>query len=48
MFHDSISRVVVKGGAGGALALPEFLVSEKKTEREMDSLLLSAPPGLKT
>ena len=48
MFHDSISRVVVRGGAGGALAPPEFWVSEKRTEREIDSLLLSAPPDLNT
>ena len=34
-------------GAGGALAPPEFGVSEKRTERETDSPLLSAPPDLK-
>ena len=39
-------RAVVRGGAGGALAPPEFGVSEKRTEREMDSLLLSEPQGL--
>ena len=38
-------RAGVREGAGGA---PEFGVSEKWTEREMDSLLLSAPPDLKT
>ena len=32
----------------GALAPPEFGVLEKRTEREIDSLLLSAPPDLKT
>ena len=41
-------RAVVRGGAGGALASPEFGVSEKRTERERDSLLLSAPSDLKT
>ena len=35
-------------GCWDALALPEFVVSEKKTEIQMDSLLLSAPPGWKT
>ena len=48
MFHSSIFRAVVKGVAGGALALPDFVVSEKKTVIQMDSQLLSAPPGLKT
>ena len=33
---------------GGAFAPPEFEVSEKRTEREMESPLLSAPPSLKT
>ena len=42
------SRAVVRGGAGDALAPPEFGVSEKRTERELDSLLLLAPPDLKT
>ena len=37
--HD---RAVIRGGA------PEFWVSEKRTEREMDSLLLPVPPDLKT
>ena len=41
-------KAVVGGGSLGALALSEFGVSEKTTEREMDSLLLSAPPDLKT
>ena len=36
-------RAVVRGGAVGA-----FGVSGKMTEREIDSLLLSAPPELKT
>ena len=40
--------VVVRGGAGGTIAPPEFGVLEKRTEREMDSQLLSAPPDLKT
>jgi hypothetical protein len=41
---------VVRGGAGagGALAPSEFGVSGKRTEREIDSLLLSAPPDFKT
>ena len=43
-----LSRAVIRGGAEGALAPPEFGVLEKKTEREIDSLLLSAPPDLKT
>ena len=38
-------RAVVRGGA---LAPKEFGVSEKRTEREIDSLLLSAPSDLKT
>ena len=41
-------RAVVRGGAGDALAPPEFGALEKRTEREIDSLLLSAPPCLKT
>ena len=41
-------RAVVRGGAGGTLAPPAFGVLEKRTEREMDSLLLSAPPDLNT
>ena len=33
VFHNSISRAVVRvRGLLGALALPEFVVSEKKTE----------------
>ena len=43
-----VIRAVVRGGAGGALAPPEFGVSDKRTERELDSLLLLAPPDLKT
>ena len=38
-------RAVVRGAA---LASLEFEVSEKRTEREIDSLLLSAPPDFKT
>jgi hypothetical protein len=30
------------------LSTPEFGVSEERTEREIDSLLLSAPSDLKT
>ena len=41
-------RAVVRGGAGDTLAPPEFGVSEKRTEREKDSLLIPAPPDLKT
>jgi hypothetical protein len=37
-------RAVVTGGDGGALAPPKFGISEKRTEREMVSLLLSVPP----
>ena len=37
-------RAVVRGGAGDALTPPEFEFSEKRTERVMDSLLLSASP----
>ena len=37
----------VRGGDGGPLAPPEFVVSEKRTETEMTSLLLSAPSDLK-
>ena len=33
----------IRRGAGGALAPPEFGGSEKRTERETDSLLLIAP-----
>ena len=32
---------------GGTLAPPEFRVSEKRTEREIDSLLLPTPPDLR-
>ena len=41
-------RAVVRGVAGGAFVPPEFGVSEKRTERELDSLLLLAPTDLKT
>ena len=41
-------RAVVRGGAGGALAPPEFVVLENRAEREIDSLLISAPLDLKT
>ena len=34
-------RAVVRGGAAGALASPEFGCSEKRTEREMDSLSIT-------
>ena len=34
--------------AEGALAPPEFGVSEKRTERERDNVLLSAPSVLKS
>ena len=37
-------RAVVRGGAGGAISPSKFGVAEKRTEREIDSLLLSAPP----
>ena len=37
-------RAVVRGGAGDALTPPEFEFSEKRTERVMDSQLLSASP----
>ena len=40
--------VVVIGGARGVLAPLEFGVSEKKTELEIDSLLISVPSDLKT
>ena len=43
-----LNRADVRGGAGDNLAPPEFGVSQKRTEREMDSLLLPAPPDLKT
>ena len=38
---------VVIGGARGVLAPLEFGVSEKKTEIEIDSLLISAPSDLR-
>jgi hypothetical protein len=47
-FVEFRSLAVVRGGAGDAFAPPEFEVSEKRTEREMESPLQSAPPGLKT
>ena len=40
---DTNGKAVVTGGAP-----PDFGVSEKRTEREIDSLLLSAPSDLKT
>jgi hypothetical protein len=42
------NKAVVRRCVGGAKAPPEFGVPGKRTEREMDSLLLSAPPDLKT
>ena len=36
-------RAVVRGVAEGALAPPEFEVSEKRTETKIDGILLSAP-----
>ena len=50
-FHEVFTpelSTVVRGGVGGALAPLEFGVSEKRTERYMESLLLSATPDLKT
>ena len=44
----SDSRTVVRGGAGGTLAPPDFVVLEKRAEREIDNQLPSAPPDLKT
>ena len=44
----SDSRAVVRGGAGGTLAYPEFVVLGKRAEREIDNQLLSGPPDLKT
>ena len=41
------SFFVVRGAAGVAIALSEFRVAEKRTEREIDSPLLSAPWDLK-
>ena len=43
---DVQNRAVVRGGTGGTLAPPEFRVSER-TEREIDSLLLSTSLDLK-
>ena len=45
---DSIAELSLEGEGGAGEAPPEFGVSEKRTEREMDSLLLPAPPDLKT
>ena len=45
LFHY---RAVVTGVAEGASAPSEFGVLEKRTEREIDSLLPSAPLDLKT
>ena len=47
----AVGRVVVRGGrAEGYLVPPPlgFGVSEKRTEREINSLLLSAPSDLET
>jgi hypothetical protein len=38
-----VTELPLEGGPDGILAPPEFGVSEKRTEREIDSLLLSAP-----
>ena len=46
-FQQANPRAVVRGGTEGTLAPPEFWVSEKRKEREIDSLVLSAPPDLK-
>ena len=40
---DTNGRAVITGGAP-----PDFGVSEKRIEREIESLLLSAPSDLKT
>ena len=45
--NGDVARAVIKGGTG-VLATPEFGVSEKRTKRKTDSLLLSAPSDLKT
>ena len=45
--ESQFSAVVAEGGEG-ALAPPEFGDSEERTEREMDTLLLSAPPGFES
>ena len=42
-----LHRAVVRGGAGG-FSIPGIWGFQKRTEWEIDSLLLSAPPGLKT
>ena len=42
------TELSLERGAGGALELQEFGVSEKRAERETDSLLLPAPSDLKT
>ena len=41
-------RAVVRGGAGVVLAPPDFGVSGRRKVREIDSLLLIAPPDLKS
>ena len=41
-----VAELSLEGVLGGTLAPPEFGVSEERTE--MDSLLLPAPPDLKT
>ena len=48
VWFSILYRAVVSGSAGGALAPPEFRVSEKKTERGIDYRGISAPPDLKT
>ena len=50
-FLEKLSLValyVYSGGAGGARASSEFGSSEKKTEREIDNLLLKTPLDLKS
>ena len=42
------SSGVDSGGAGDARAPPEFGGLEKRTEREIDNLLLQAPLDLKS
>ena len=48
MWFENDIKAAVRGSAGGTLTSPEFGVLEEKAEREMDSLLLSAPSDLKT
>jgi hypothetical protein len=42
------AELSLEGVLGDALAPPQFRDSENRTERQIDSLLLSAPPDLKT